>query len=247
MEWQKGCFLSRDLWNEAIVLSFLQQVIAWFLCTLHVPCDPCVSHPLYFPLSLLGWSFLFSSTFVHEAQARGACYPFDIFWARLMLARLWNRSSCNMGPPQHISCPASVLCASGGASLLQCHGCSSSQPEASAICLLWPWLTGGGRSWFTVSWEVLWLQASLSISLLSPQLSKALEWSLLSCCLQLTVPLPAWQKVSLWHWWLFPEKVSTVSSRLGCFDISYSWWRLKILVKNHYSGGRIFFPPFQFL
>lgn len=47
MEWQKGCFLLRDLWNEMIVLSFLQQVIAWFLCTLHVLCDPCISHTLY--------------------------------------------------------------------------------------------------------------------------------------------------------------------------------------------------------
>lgn len=72
-------------------------------------------------------------------KARGACYPFDIFSAQLMLARLWNRSSCNMGPPQQVSRPASVpspcthpeepVC-------LQCHGCSFSQPEV--ICSLPP-------------------------------------------------------------------------------------------------------------
>lgn len=91
-----------------ILLSFLQQVIAWLLFTLHVLCDLCVSHPLYFPLSLLSCSFLFSSTVVHEAQARGACYPFDTFSARLALARLWKRSSCSMAPPQQV-CPACAL------------------------------------------------------------------------------------------------------------------------------------------
>lgn len=43
------------------------------------------------------------------AWSRGACYPLDIFSAWLMLARLWSRSSCNLGPPQQVSCPASVL------------------------------------------------------------------------------------------------------------------------------------------
>lgn len=135
-------------------------------------------------------------------------------------------------------CPVS-LCLEGPAC------CSAMAAAPASQKPLWHWLTGGGRSWFTVSWEVLWLQASFSISSLRPQLNKALEWSLLSCCLQLTAPLPVWQKMSLWPWWLLPEKVSTVSSGLGCFDILYSWWILETLMKNHYSGGRIFFSFFR--
>lgn len=53
-----------------------------------------------------------------------------------MLARLWNRSSCNMGPLQQVSCPASVLspCIWRGQSAAVPR-LQPSQPEASAICL----------------------------------------------------------------------------------------------------------------
>lgn len=94
-------------WDDPAVISAAGNCMVFvrFAC----PLWPMCSHPLCFPLSLLSCSFLFSSTFVHEAQARDACYPFDIFSAQVVLARLWNRSSCNTGPPQQVSCPASVL------------------------------------------------------------------------------------------------------------------------------------------
>lgn len=94
-------------WDDPAVISAAGNCMVF----VHVACPlwPMCSHPSYFPLSLPSCSFLFPSTFVHEAQARDACYPFDIFSVQVVLARLWNRSSCNTGSPQQVSCPASVL------------------------------------------------------------------------------------------------------------------------------------------
>lgn len=117
---------------------------------LHVLCVLCLffvtQNVFLFPAlsSFLLWVFWFVLScsfllFVHEAQARAACCPFDDISAQLMLARLWNRSSCNMGPPQQVSHPASVLspCTHPEEpACLQCHDCNSSQPEV--ICNLPP-------------------------------------------------------------------------------------------------------------
>lgn len=112
------------------------------------------------------------------AWSRGACYPFDIFSAWLMLARLWNRSSCNWALPSRspvlLLCS---LCAPREASLLQL------QP-ARSLCNLPPVTLTHRRVKVLIHCLMgsALAPASLSISSLRPQLNKALEWSLLSCC-----------------------------------------------------------------
>lgn len=246
MEWQKGRIFWRDLciaWNEMILLPFLQQVIACFVCALLVLCDPECFSSQHLALSLL-WVFWFVLScsfllFVHEVQARAACCPFDDISAQLMLARLWNRSSCNMGPPQQVSHPASVpspcthpeepVC-------LQCHDCNSSQPEV--ICNLPPVTLSHRREEGLDSLSYGKYSGS-RLPLAFPHLDTSsakhfnrVRWAAVYSPLP---PTPTWQKTSLWHWRFFPEEVSTVWSGVGCFDITYLWQILKILVKNHDS------------
>lgn len=204
-------------------------------------------------LSLL-WVFWFVLScsfllFVDEAQARAACCPFDDISAQLMLARLWNRSSCNVGPPQQVSHPASVpspcthpeepVC-------LQCHECNSSQPEV--ICNLPP-VTLSHRREERLDSLSYGKYSGSRLPLAFPHLDTSSAKHFNRVCwtaVYSPLPPPTWQKTSLWHWRFFPEEVSTVWSGVGCFDITYLWQILKILVKNHDSGGRILFFLFSF-
>lgn len=63
--------------------------------------------------------------------------------AQLILARLWNRSSCNTRPLQQISHSSSFLspCTHLEEPACKAMAAASASHKSSAICLLWHWIT----------------------------------------------------------------------------------------------------------
>lgn len=111
MEWQKGCFSSRDLWNEMILLWFLQQVIDGFCAR----CMSFVTH-VFSPLVLSSESpelfFLIPFHFCAWSTAQRCLLPLWYFFSASGASQALEQKQLQHGlsPAGLLSCfcPVSV-------------------------------------------------------------------------------------------------------------------------------------------
>lgn len=215
------------------------------LCLVFVTRKCLSSQLLALPLLWVFWFLLFlfwfglvsfSSSALHTWSTKQRPHlpatPFDIFTAWLMLAGLWNRGSCDTGPPKQLSCPASIPAScmhSEQPARSKYHGYVFSQPE---VIYSLPLVTLSHREEEDLGSLSHRKHSGSRLPWAFPHLntSSAKHLNRAHSAAVYTSPLPtAWQWMFSWCWWLFPEEVSAICGRVGCFSVPYSRKILKIL------------------